>query len=288
MTLPFYKYYACGHDFLCAAAPENGMEAPAAAIRLCARKHGVGAEGLLLLSPSDRGDYGIRCLTPDGAAAPPSLPALACAAKYLYDLALVNRTELCLAYPGGSRRLRVENCGGRAWGVRMDLGYPTLDGAAVPCRYRALTRARPLCFSGRDYALTALRVDKAFAVLYAAHATPPEAEALTPLLADFPQGVTVLFTRRGEAPNALEVTPLRSTLPEPCEEICSACAAAVACAISGEADFEEELSIRCPGGEYPVCLSTELHMYLTATVCEVCRGSCETAQELRNFPFCSG
>ena len=59
------KAHAYGNDFLCAPADEAGDDLPALARAMCHRHHGIGADGLLLYTLSDRGAT-MKLLNADG------------------------------------------------------------------------------------------------------------------------------------------------------------------------------------------------------------------------------
>ncbi|MBQ4324860.1 MAG: hypothetical protein IJC29_03605 [Clostridia bacterium] len=262
--LSFIKYASAGRSYLLYAGEEALPRGLCAA--LCHPVTGVGASGVLTVCEAERADGCVGCHLPDGEHTVPDTAALSCAAKYLYDSARVNRTELCLSFSGGSRRMTLESYGGVARCVRAELGYPVLDGASIPCRYPRLTRGRPVILGGSAYSLTCLRIGSPFACLTGEAAPPPD--ALAPLQRDFPSGVTVLYTER--AGDAL-VGEVLLSLPSPvCHERC-ACALAVANAIEGRAPFEAPLSVAVGGECFSLTLSTRLAMSLCLPVREVCR-----------------
>jgi diaminopimelate epimerase len=68
MPLPFWKMHGAGNDFV--LIDDRALAFPAAdaacIARICDRHRGVGAEGLLLLQPSDRAHFRMRFFNPDG------------------------------------------------------------------------------------------------------------------------------------------------------------------------------------------------------------------------------
>jgi diaminopimelate epimerase len=65
---PFTKMQAVGNDFVVVEAAEwpEGTDWPALAQRVCDRHFGVGGDGLLVVSGSDRADVRMRMYNPDG------------------------------------------------------------------------------------------------------------------------------------------------------------------------------------------------------------------------------
>src|SRR5262245_19566656 len=66
----FEKYVAAGNDFVAVDNRKNLFSRPAdASKKLCDRKFGIGADGLLLLENSKKADIRMRIFNPDGSQA---------------------------------------------------------------------------------------------------------------------------------------------------------------------------------------------------------------------------
>lgn len=67
MMLTFYKYQGAGNDFLIADNRDGSLRlSPEQVARLCDRRYGVGADGLMLLETSDRYDFRMVYYNSDG------------------------------------------------------------------------------------------------------------------------------------------------------------------------------------------------------------------------------
>ncbi len=84
--IPFTKLMASGNDFvLIDLRGDNTRPAGDAgtfALKVCTRKTGVGADGLLLLEDSDRAAFRMRIINPDGSEVPMCGNGARCAALY--------------------------------------------------------------------------------------------------------------------------------------------------------------------------------------------------------------
>ena len=71
MPIPFWKMHGAGNDFILVDDRSRGFPAgdPAFILRLCDRRRGIGAEGLLLIQPSSNADFRMRFFNPDGSEA---------------------------------------------------------------------------------------------------------------------------------------------------------------------------------------------------------------------------
>jgi len=67
MTIPFYKYQGAGNDFIILDGIAGVQEPPAEIIKkMCSRRFGIGADGLMLLLPSDKADFRMKYFNSDG------------------------------------------------------------------------------------------------------------------------------------------------------------------------------------------------------------------------------
>lgn len=67
--LPFCKYSGCGNDFILMDMPSASIDFSRLALRLCERKWGIGADGLILLEPSQKADFKVHFYNADGSIA---------------------------------------------------------------------------------------------------------------------------------------------------------------------------------------------------------------------------
>lgn len=65
----FAKYSGCGNDFIIMEAPPCPEDTGLLATALCSRKQGIGADGLIILSPAQKGDFRIAFFNADGSEA---------------------------------------------------------------------------------------------------------------------------------------------------------------------------------------------------------------------------
>jgi diaminopimelate epimerase len=86
MAIRVVKAHAYGNDFVCAPADEVGADVPSLARAICHRRHGIGADGLLLYALRDRG-ASMKIVNADGSWSELSGNGLRCLA------AIVARTQ---------------------------------------------------------------------------------------------------------------------------------------------------------------------------------------------------
>ena len=100
----FYKMSGSGNDFVVV----NGMTSPADELlrpemvqAICARATGVGADGLVLLEPSEQADYRMTYLNSDGSRADLCGNASLCSARLASELGLLSNSSFLIESDAG-------------------------------------------------------------------------------------------------------------------------------------------------------------------------------------------
>jgi diaminopimelate epimerase len=101
--MKFHKYHALGNDYLI-LDPEEAPALPATddTIRICHRNFGLGSDGILYGPiPTEKADFGLRIINPDGSEAEKSGNGLRIFARYLYDTDRVKNEAFTVDTLGG-------------------------------------------------------------------------------------------------------------------------------------------------------------------------------------------
>jgi len=91
VTLPFVKMHGAGNDFVMVDGrrlPPGGLDGPRIAA-LCDRRRGVGADGLIVVSPADGADFAMAYYNADGGEAEMCGNGARCAVAFARALGLV-------------------------------------------------------------------------------------------------------------------------------------------------------------------------------------------------------
>jgi len=145
MTIRFLKMQGAANDFVVVDHRLPFLPAEEARLvplirRLCDRRRGVGADGLLLLEREAGGDFAMRYFNADGHPADFCGNGARCLARLALDLGLGSAGEVRFATAAGLQRARF-SADGRA----IELLFGTVDGAGPVETVTALERT----FSGR-------------------------------------------------------------------------------------------------------------------------------------------
>ncbi|HTG46474.1 MAG TPA: diaminopimelate epimerase, partial [Actinomycetota bacterium] len=163
----FAKYQASGNDFLILDEAPADLDVPA----LCDRWLGIGADGVIRMSPAAPGAFAFALTNADGSPAEVSGNGLRCAAAALHDRGLIPDGEVELRTPAGSRRVALDLRDGRAAGAVVSMGVPNFTKAAIPMAGPAWETFRRQPFDvggGLTFPATAVSVGNPHLVLFVA------------------------------------------------------------------------------------------------------------------------
>ena len=286
-SVPFAKLHGLGNDFVIVEDLGARWEpAPEQVARICDRHRGVGADGLILVRPSERPECAayMHFFNADGSLAEMCGNGIRCFAKFLLDRGLAEAPggRLAIDTLAGPRALEVElDAAGRLAAATVEMGAPELALPRVPVsaeRARAVERVRGagaqgsavvldspwgafrfVCVSmGNPHAVCAVDDWTALpAELFAAGAAPGLAAlALGEVGAyfeghpAFPEHVNVEFVDASAAPELLAMRVFERGVGETLACGTGACAVAVAGALTGRCG--ERVVVRLPGGELSI------------------------------------
>lgn len=128
MILPFTKAHGARNDFLLTWRDElpAHFDASAAAVAICDRHTGVGADGWLLVSKTPSADGQIELWNSDGSASEISGNGTRCAAAFLVDASRASENVTILT-GAGLKHLRLLSRDGRKFSFEMNMGEARIE-----------------------------------------------------------------------------------------------------------------------------------------------------------------
>jgi len=130
----FTKLQGTGNDFVLIDGSNLSSDYSRLAMAMCDRHFGVGADGLLVLLPSDRADFQMRMFNPDGSEAQACGNGFRCLAKYVYDNGLVGSgaDEITIETMTGIRKARLYKSGDKLTKIQVNMGTPKFGAKDIP------------------------------------------------------------------------------------------------------------------------------------------------------------
>ena len=167
--MEFTKWQGCGNDFVVVDfLDREPVDFAALAVRMCDRHFGVGADGLMVVCPSETADVRMREFNPDGTEPEMCGNGIRCFARYLYDYGRVSKEQFTIETLAGMMVPRIVLKEGAVAAVEVDMGVPVLDAERIPATGFGTGRvvAQPLTVAGKEYAVTCVSMGNPHAVVF--------------------------------------------------------------------------------------------------------------------------
>ena len=172
--IEFVKMHGCGNDYLFVdCLNRKAPEGPNQLSRKMSDRHfGVGADGLVLILPSeiDQAHCRMRMFNADGSEAQMCGNAVRCLAKLVYERGWIAEQRLAVETPAGLIALELNIQREKVTSVRTDMGAPRLASQEIPVRLE-LERVleHPLVIGGRKFKITCVSMGNPHTVIFLDH-----------------------------------------------------------------------------------------------------------------------
>jgi diaminopimelate epimerase len=132
--MKFTKMHGAGNDYVYVDCFVETLprDIPRLAVAVSDRHTGIGADGLILICPSEKGDARMRMFNADGSESEMCGNGVRCVAKYVYDHGIARKDQLQIETGRGILQLDLETAHGKVERVRVNMGAPILEGAKIP------------------------------------------------------------------------------------------------------------------------------------------------------------
>jgi len=264
--IPFAKGHGLGNDYIVIDGADLPRPLSTDAIgRICDRNWGVGSDGILLLVPTRRADFGLRIFNPDGSEAEKSGNGLRIFAKYLWDHGRVTKTTFTV---------RVE--GGRMGFVTVEMGRVTFRAPEIPMNGpdRDVVGVPLQLADGTTLVVTAASVGNPHCVTFVERLDDGECRRLGPLVERhpaFPNRTNVQFAHVS-ARDTVDILIWERGAGYTLASGSSSCGAASAAVRNGLCDHGR-VRVRMPGGELTIDVRPDWSLRLEGPVEEVYQGT---------------
>jgi diaminopimelate epimerase len=274
--MKFTKMHGAGNDYVYVDCTSKALTDPeSVAVAVSDRHKGVGADGLVLILPSEKADFRMRMFNADGSEAQMCGNASRCVGKYVYDHALTDKTELTLETLAGIRRLSLRVEGSKVSEVSVDMGAPVLSPAQIPVDLPGDSPviAHPLHVGGEELSFTCVSMGNPHAVFFVDSLAKTDVLRLGPLIELhplFPQRTNVEFVEV-LSPTHLKMRVWERGSGETMACGTGACATVVAGVLNGLCS--RECTVSLPGGDLHIAWDEASgHVTLTGEAVEVFSG----------------
>ena len=166
--MKFTKMHGCGNDYVYVNGFEEKIADEAkAAIVVSDRHFGIGADGLIIIRPSDKADFEMVMYNADGSRGAMCGNGIRCVAKYVYDNGLTDKKNISIESMGAIKYIDINVENGKAVSAKVDMGAPILEAKRIPVitdNDRAINEK--LTVNGKDYEMTCVSMGNPHAVIF--------------------------------------------------------------------------------------------------------------------------
>lgn len=262
----FTKMQGLGNDYVYVNCFEETVAHPSeTAVQVSDRHFGIGADGLILIKPSEKADFEMEMYNADGSRGEMCGNGIRCVAKYVYDYGLTDQTHISIETLGGIKYLDLIVEEGRVRLVKVDMGSPVLEAEQIPIiglGNRVLDE--PIRVDDMEYRITGVSMGNPHGVVFLEDVKNLEIEKIGPLFEHhecFPNRINTEFVHVLDRHTAeMRVWERGSGETLACGT--GACAVAVACVLNGFT--EEEVTVKLLGGDLQIRWDRETdRVYMT-------------------------
>lgn len=251
--MKFTKMQGIGNDYVYVNCFEETVADPERVSEFISDRHfGIGADGLVLIMPSDKADFRMRMFNADGSEGNMCGNATRCIGKFVYDNHLTDKTSITLETRSGIKKLTLYPENGKVKTVLVDMGKAVLKPADIPMNVSGDTFInKPITVDGKEVFITAVSMGNPHAVTYVDDVDSLELEKIGPSFENhtlFPERMNTEFIKiLDESTMQMRVWERGSGETWACGT--GACAATAASVLNGYFPHDKEITVKLRGGD---------------------------------------
>ncbi|MTI84610.1 MAG: diaminopimelate epimerase [Firmicutes bacterium] len=278
----FTKVHGLGNDFVMVDAESEELPGNLSKLAqaVCDRHFGIGADGLVLIWPTDEADIRMQILNSDGSEAEMCGNAIRCVSKYIYEKGIIKKEQIKVETKAGIMVPEVSVQNGVVAAVKVDMGEPKLDRKEIPMLGSAgMVIGENLKVGEHNFKVTAVSMGNPHVVIFVVDVDEVPISHWGPRIENhniFPNKTNVEFVQvlnRSEV--RMQVWERGAGPTMACGT--GACATAVAAHLNGFT--EKQVSVHLASGSLDIEWSENNHVYMTGPAEEIFSGD----YPLQNF-----
>lgn len=273
--MKFTKMHGLGNDYVCINGFHERISTPEnVAVKLCNRHFGIGADGLLLILPSEMADFKMELYNADGSSAKMCGNGIRCLGKYVFEHGLTRSQELTIETLSGLHHISLGIISDKVENVKADMGVPILNAHSIPIRSeKDIVFQEPIQVCQKEFLMTGVSMGNPHVVIFVEdlEELPMERWGLEfEFHPRFPDRINVEFCKIIDD-RRVQVRVWERGVGETLACGTGACAVVVAAVLNGFA--EREVCVELRGGDLEVEWNQETeHIFLTGRVRTVFEG----------------
>ncbi len=262
----FTKMHGIGNDYVYINCFEQDIKNPdELAIKMSPRRFSVGADGVILICPSQVADAKMRMFNLDGSEGKMCGNGIRCVGKFIFDSGIARKSTVTVETLSGIKTLEITEKDGKAVSVRVDMGKAELAPRKIPVLLDGdKIINKPITVADKQYNITAVSMGNPHAVVFCDDVDGLVLEKIGPDFehhAIFPEQVNTEFIRViDEKRLQMRVWERGSGETFACGT--GACAAVVAAVENGFCKRDCEITVHLAGGDLYITYTADGTVYM--------------------------
>lgn len=277
--LKFTKMHGAGNDYIYINCFEETVKNPEKlAIKVSDRHFGIGSDGLILISPSDKADFKMNIYNADGSEGMMCGNGIRCVSKYVYDNGMTDKDEISVETRSGIKLIKMNVENGKVVSARVNMGEPILEAEKIPTKFDGKNVIRQkLTIDEKEYEVTCVSMGNPHCIVYVDDVKDIDLEKIGPKFENnemFPERINTEFVHV-VSDTELDMRVWERGSGETLACGTGSCAVTVASVLCGYCKRNTEIKINLLGGTLTDIWTDGGDVYMTGPAATVCTGEIE-------------
>lgn len=277
--MKFTKMHGAGNDYIYINCFEETVKNPEKlAIKVSDRHFGIGSDGLILISPSDKADFKMNIYNADGSEGMMCGNGIRCVSKYVYDNGMTDKDEITVETRSGIKLIKMNVENGKVVSARVNMGEPILEAEKIPTKFDGENVIRQkLTIGEKEYEVTCVSMGNPHCIVYVDDIKNIDLEKIGPKFENnemFPERINTEFVHV-VSDTELDMRVWERGSGETLACGTGSCAVTVASVLCGYCKRNTEIKINLLGGTLTDIWTDGGDVYMTGPAATVCTGEIE-------------
>lgn len=277
--MKFTKMHGAGNDYIYINCFEETVKNPEKlAIKVSDRHFGIGSDGLILISPSDKADFKMNIYNADGSEGMMCGNGIRCVSKYVYDNSMTDKDEISVETRSGIKLIKMNVENGKVVSARVNMGEPILEAEKIPTKFDGENVIRQkLTIDKKEYEVTCVSMGNPHCIVYVDDVKDIDLEKIGPKFENnemFPERINTEFVHV-VSDTELDMRVWERGSGETLACGTGSCAVTVASVLCGYCKRNTEIKINLLGGTLTDIWTDGGDVYMTGPAATVCTGEIE-------------
>ena len=279
MKINFTKMHGIGNDYVYVDGFKETIPNPNAFSKFISDRHfGIGADGLVMILPSEKADFRMRMFNADGSEGKMCGNATRCIGKFVYEAGYTTETNITLETLSGIKYLKLNVEDGIVISVEVNMGKAILVPKEIPVLSDLEQFVKePITIDDKTYEVTCVSMGNPHAIIYCDDVDHLPLETIGPKFefnSLFPERINTEFVQIIND-NTVKMRVWERGSGETWACGTGACAVAVSSVLNGYCKQGEEITVQLRGGNLKITYKEDGTVLMKGPATKVFDGTIE-------------